>query len=65
MTNALSDLRQAANEVRHAEQTLESITARRDRLIREANASGVSYRQIASVAGLSFGRIAQIVKRER
>lgn len=65
MTNLLTDLNKAANDVRHAEQELATITARRDSLIRKAHAHGTSYRLIASVAGLSFARVAQIVRRDR
>jgi hypothetical protein len=46
---------------RVAAQVDRSLT-RRDAAIREAAASGMSYRRIADLVGLTYGRIGQIVR---
>lgn len=43
---------------------VEKSLARRDALIREAVAEGLSYRQVADLTGLTFGRVGQIVRGE-
>jgi DNA-directed RNA polymerase specialized sigma24 family protein len=37
-------------------------TAKRDEAIRKANAAGLSGREIARIAGISFQRVSQIIK---
>jgi hypothetical protein len=37
-------------------------TAKRDRAIRKAHASGLTMRQVAQIAGVSYQRVGQIVK---
>lgn len=58
-----SDLRAASRNVQHGAGMLEEATRQRDTLIRQAHAEGASLRTIANWTGLSFGRVAQILKR--
>ena len=51
-------------ELRAARQQLEALLEQRDGLIREAAGAGYSERQIAQAAGLTPGRINQIVHAE-
>ena len=55
--NPLPQLRKIRDEIRRTDQLI----ADRDRLIREAVELGYSQRQIAIAAGLSLGRVNQIV----
>jgi len=57
-----SDLRDAANTLERGAAMLEEATRQRDTLIRQAHAEGQTLRTIAEWAGISFARVAQIVK---
>ena len=57
-TAIVKRLRDAARRQREA-------TEHFRRVIREASASGMSYRRIAPFVGLSFQRVAQIARGER
>lgn len=59
------NLTQAAERVQEARSNLSKLEAERDELIRSAHASGLSLRKIAAEAGVSFGRVAQIVNQEK
>lgn len=57
--NPLPQLRRIRDQIRRKE----DLIAERDRLIREAVDQGIPERQIAVAAGLSHGRVNQIVHR--
>ena len=61
-SQALRSLARLERERRQVEQTLTAIRRRRDELLREASSGGHSRREIASVLGISFGRVQQIVQ---
>lgn len=58
-----ADLRAAAQTLQRGTLMLEEATNQRDTLIRQAHAEGASLRRIAEWAGISFARVAQIIKR--
>lgn len=61
--NPLPQLRALRDEIRRLDSQRSDLTEGRDRLIRKAAELGLSERQIAAAAGLSAGRVNQIVHR--
>jgi DNA-directed RNA polymerase specialized sigma24 family protein len=51
-------------KLRRAARAVDVSLARRDTIIREAASKGLSYRRIAELTGLTFGRVGQIVRGE-
>lgn len=61
--NPLPQLRYLRDQIRRIDSQREDLTEGRDLLIRQAAELGLSERQIAEAAGISHGRIHQIVHR--
>lgn len=54
--------RRLERELRAAASTLGTAQKRRDELIVEASRAGMTLKEIASLVGLTFGRVGQIVR---
>jgi hypothetical protein len=61
--NPLARLREIRGKIRELDEQREDLVEGRDILIREASKQKVSERTIAESAGLSYGRVNQIVNR--
>jgi transposase len=57
----VTDLKDIGCSWRYHREQLTIVERERDRLIRQAHADGMSLRQIAREAGVSFQRVAQII----
>jgi transcriptional regulator with XRE-family HTH domain len=54
--------RQFKREKSQLDKRVARITAKRDNAIKQAHAAGLTMREIAKIAGVSFQRVGQIVK---
>lgn len=61
----LSALESLAQRVHRAEQTLDALHRERHELVRAASAKGASRRRVAAAAGITAGRVQQILDRQR
>ena len=59
----LNTLREAGQRWQAAAEELERAARERDRLILEATSNGASRRQVAAAAGVTAGRVQQILER--
>lgn len=65
MADSITDVKRAATLVREAESKLKRATAHRDQKIVKAQADGATYPALAEAAGVSRGRITQVLLKHR
>jgi DNA-directed RNA polymerase specialized sigma24 family protein len=58
----MRELARLERERRHLEQRLTTVRRRRDELVRAASVAGRSRREVARLAGISFGRVQQLLQ---